>query len=354
MKIIEAPRVIIDNPDSIFNYFAWPSVARLCDGTLAAVCSGYRMRHICPFGKAVICYSKNEGKTWTRPAAIIDTPLDDRDSGILVTKDRVFVTSFNNTAAFQRKIIGEQTGESADLIRAYINKIPNGAEEKYLGSHYVISRDGGYSFGDIHRCDITSPHGPIQTKDGRILWAGRYFNGEDKPTGVAMYELDENENFVKLCDIAPCTDEFGEGYACEPYAAELCDGRILMAIRVQRGGEHPLFTVYTCYSTDGGRSFSSPLPLIDKEAGSPPHILVHSSGDVVITYARRKDDFGIRAVISHDGGNTFGEETVITRGAPSPDLGYPSSVELSDGNILTVYYEKGGDHAEIKQVIWKI
>ena len=62
MRIIEQPKTIIDNPDSIFGYFAWPTVARLYDGTLAAVCSGFRLRHICPFGKAVISYSRDDGK----------------------------------------------------------------------------------------------------------------------------------------------------------------------------------------------------------------------------------------------------------------------------------------------------
>ena len=40
-------KTIIQNPNSKFNYFAWPSLARLHDGTLAAVCSGFRIGHVC-------------------------------------------------------------------------------------------------------------------------------------------------------------------------------------------------------------------------------------------------------------------------------------------------------------------
>lgn len=105
MKILNSSekRVVCANPDSAFRYFAWPTVAYLPDGTLAMTASGFRLAHICPFGKAVICYSKDEGATWTRPAPVIDTPLDDRDAGITAFGNgRVILTSFNNTIRQQR------------------------------------------------------------------------------------------------------------------------------------------------------------------------------------------------------------------------------------------------------------
>ena len=104
MKIekIGPPKIIMDNPESQHRYFGWPSVARLQNGKIAAVASGYRRRHVCPFGKAVIAYSEDEGETYTRPAAVIDTPLDDRDADITTFGDKgVVITSFNNTREFQ-------------------------------------------------------------------------------------------------------------------------------------------------------------------------------------------------------------------------------------------------------------
>ena len=96
-------RIICDNPDSPFNYFGWPSVSRLPDDTLAMGASGFRLKHVCPFGKAILCYSRDEGKTWTRPSAVIDTVLDDRDCGVVpFGNGRVMLTSFNNTLAMQR------------------------------------------------------------------------------------------------------------------------------------------------------------------------------------------------------------------------------------------------------------
>ena len=101
-------KVICENPHSPFNYFAWPTVERLPSGELAMVCSGFRTAHVDPFGKLVICYSRNEGKTWTRPAVLIDTPLDDRDGGICTfSGGRVMVTTFNNTIETQQMAIDD-------------------------------------------------------------------------------------------------------------------------------------------------------------------------------------------------------------------------------------------------------
>ena len=64
-------KTIIQNPNSKFNYFAWPSLARLHDGTLAAVCSGFRIGHVCPFGKVVMAKSTDDGKTFSKPRQIL-------------------------------------------------------------------------------------------------------------------------------------------------------------------------------------------------------------------------------------------------------------------------------------------
>ena len=82
IELIGKPKKIMSNPYSRHGYFAWPTVARLQDGKIMAGASGFRIEHICPFGKAVISYSFDNGETYTPPAPVIDTPLDDRDVGI--------------------------------------------------------------------------------------------------------------------------------------------------------------------------------------------------------------------------------------------------------------------------------
>ncbi|NLD43208.1 MAG: exo-alpha-sialidase, partial [Chloroflexi bacterium] len=56
-------------------YLGWPSVAHLGDGALAAVFSGDRDEHICPFGVTQWVTSSDRGETWSAPVTINDTPL---------------------------------------------------------------------------------------------------------------------------------------------------------------------------------------------------------------------------------------------------------------------------------------
>ena len=75
-------------------------------------------------------------------------------------------------------------------------------------------------------------------------------------------------------------------------------------------------------------------------SGSPPHLLKHSSGALVCVYGRREAPFGERALVSWDNGETWTEDYDLDNRAVGGDLGYPCSVELDDGSILTVYYQK--------------
>ena len=83
IELMGAPRVIMENPASRHCYFAWPTVARLRNGRLAVAASGYRLTHVCPFGKGVLSFSENEGETWTQPMVVVDTVMDNRDAGVL-------------------------------------------------------------------------------------------------------------------------------------------------------------------------------------------------------------------------------------------------------------------------------
>ena len=57
-------------------------------------------------------------------------------------------------------------------------------------------------------------------------------------------------------------------------------------------------------------------------------------------YGYRGQPPGQRAIISRDDGGTWQAPIVLRDDGPDADLGYPSSVELPDGTLLTVYYQK--------------
>ena len=74
-----------------------------------------------------------------------------------------------------------------------------------------------------------------------------------------------------------------------------------------------------------------------------------------MTYARRQDPPRICARLSYDGGKTFGEEIALNPSVTS-DNGYPSTVELSDGTMLTAYYQRlpEDDFCSILYTKWRI
>ncbi|MBQ8908380.1 MAG: exo-alpha-sialidase [Clostridia bacterium] len=365
ISLINGPKTVMSNPTSKHNYFAWPTVARLKNGRLAVVASGFRIQHVCPFGKTVLSFSEDEGESYTLPAPVIDTPLDDRDGGILpFGKSGVIVTSFNNKLDFQRRV-AEHSGYK-DYRLAYLDAVDREEEARYLGASFRVSFDNGVTFGALYKSPVTSPHGPVQRQNGDIVWVGRTFSPKDAMMAedcICAYLLHpENGEMEYIGRIDDVVIEGEKQLSCEPYAFEREDGVLLCHIRVQSPrGCKERFTTYQAISEDGGRTWSKPEPLLSVFGGAPSHIMRHSSGVLVAVYGFRgapygAKPFGIKAMFSRDNGKTWDTEYDIYKNEGTEDIGYPSTVELSDGSLLTVFYakEQEGCPAVIMQQKWRI
>ena len=70
------------------------SVSRISEGVIGVVASGFRNSHIGPFGRTVLTITKDEGKTWSPVHVINDSPLDDRDAGLLRLSDNYLLLSW--------------------------------------------------------------------------------------------------------------------------------------------------------------------------------------------------------------------------------------------------------------------
>ena len=352
VEIIEEARTILSNPDSPFNYFAWPTVARLPDGRLAVVCSGFRREHICPFGQAVMMTSGDEGKTYSPAVPVIETPLDDRDAGIVsFGENGVIVTSFNNSREAQRG-----WNPDNEEYMAYVDTVTDEDEARYLGATYRISSDGGETFGDILISPVSSPHGPTALRDGSLVWVGRTFSANnvfEDTNAIQAYKIAEDGAMTYLGAVPQVFKDGKKVNMCEPSAIELPDGTLLCHFR----GNNLVFTVYQTRSTDGGRTWSQPEQLLDDFGGAPPHLYLHSSGVLICAYGYRAGPtFGIRVMLSRDYGVTWDKDIVLWEEGVSADLGYPATVERKDGSLLTVFYAKDAADgpAVIKQIHWKI
>ena len=351
-----------------FKYNAWPSVISLSDGTILAAWSGERLKHICPFGKVMASRSVDGGYTWSAPYCIQDTPLDDRDAGLLQVNDLIFMTSVTNHRKFQREYNEKGGGalervpslhlpdspEQKAFVSAYIDLISDEEEKRYLGPTIAVSRDNGNTFSEPTHLPLTSPHGPTLLRDGRILHIGTFssMHPEVYQRGIFVEEIDLNGNATAsptLVAKAPSP----EGEWCEPYLCQMPNGDLLAAIRYKNGDLHD---IYLCRSTDGGKTFSEAKA--QNWDGFPPHIFVTSKGVVVLSYGHRhKPERGIRARLSYDNGHSFGEEIILRNDGLDWDLGYPTTTENENGELITVYYMKDvakKDENRIQYTIWKL
>ncbi len=367
MKIVvtELPRVIMTKAHGLHRYFAWPTVSRLQDGRIAVASSGNRLWHICPFGKAVISYSTDEGKTYTEPMSVIDTVLDDRDAGLCVFGENSFiVTSFNNTVGFQRKFV---EFNHSDYRSGYLDSVTAEDEARDKGSNFRITTDGGVTFGPIYKCPVTSPHGPTALRDGSILWVGRICRPDHD------YDDHVDEDFCDVYSIGldgTCSfvgrlpEIYEDGIkidSCEPDMIELDDGTLLCHIRAQSkkasadGMSASVFTIYQTVSCDGGKTWSLPERIQPVQEGAPSHLLMHSSGVLLATYGHRANPYGIKVIFSKDQGKTWSDGAWLYDGALSADVGYPSTIELKDGSLLTVFYAPHGseDLCAVWQMKWR-
>ena len=73
-----------------------------------------------------------------------------------------------------------------------------------------------------------------------------------------------------------------------------------------------------------------------------------------MTYGYRRSPFGNQARTSKDHGRTWSETIAISADGAGGDLGYPSTIQLADGSLLTVWYEKlaSSEFAVLRQSHW--
>lgn len=358
--------VVYRATETPFRYQGWPSVTVDENGNLYAVFSGYRSSHVCPMGKTVMCVSCDGGELWSCPIIVNDTVYDDRDAGITYLGDGKMVLSwFHNNPEYyfgpwREKVINNAEPEAIHavegMLKYYEERFAKGGD--VAASFTKVSDDYGMSWHSKTEIPVSAPHGAVYTKSGRLLYVGKNTKGRIEFVGklqfnsadTVLYESFDNGVSWQYVSTIPIEDVMIRKSAYEPHIAELADGTLFVAIRI---GEKEDFTIYTTRSTDGGKTWSQ---LAETGiCGSPPHLLVLSDGNLLLSYSRRLPPLGSRARISTDGGATFGEEFILSDTWHN-DHGYAATAELPDGTFVTVYYERYGDDSKtsILYTKWKL
>jgi len=333
----------------------WPTIARSPQDELLVVFSGGRKHHVDPYGKTMLVRSGDQGVSWSEAEVINNSPLDDRDAGIVICADGSWLVSLftSNLFATWKDAASHYGQAEVDSWRPYIEQLTPDVLKRYLGNFTILSRDQGKTWSDLRPVPVTAPHGPVVGKDGELLFLGNRYG--ERVDIVCYASRDQGETWQERGVLSNARAIEGI-YLCEPHLVQLTDGRLLGQLRVNSADVEKRQLMQSL-SADGGRSWS---PVVSSGIwGLPPHLLRHSSGVLLSSYGHRREPFGQRVAISDDASLSWSQVLLLHTirykdrkhaddiGEPCyyqvPDLGYPATVELADGSLYSVWYQSRPD-----------
>ncbi|MDX2268753.1 MAG: sialidase family protein [Bryobacter sp.] len=318
-------------PNSAADFRGWPTLCRRRSGELLIAYSGGRQAHVCPFGRVELIRSLDNGQTWSAPQVLFDTPIDDRDAGLVETPTGALLVTTFTSIVYQTKLsTAPSSWQDAERATTQAQK------QSLLGCWMLRSTDGGLTWSAPYRVPVNSPHGPITTASGRLLYPGKDLYGSG---GIAIYESPDDGLHWRL--LAPLPTRPGDNPAeyHELHGVEASPGHLIVHIR-NHNPANDRETLQT-ESHDGGKAWTTPHPI--GVWGLPSHLLRLRSGRqrdgrLLMSYGYRRDPRGNHVRTSDNGGATWSAPIILSNDGAG-DLGYPSTVELPSGELLTLWYE---------------
>ena len=307
----------------------FPTLLKLKDGSLGAVVRG-GAPHVGVLSRLDLIRSWDGGKTWNFDSTIVPGTMqwDNRGSTAGVMADGTIVVCYWENYCYHGYLFD------------YWADTPSKA-------FYVYSADNGRTWSKKRPvnsrpvCPTVNFHGHIVTlPDGTGLMPA-YGGAKGKPycRSIVLRSKDNGRTWGEPSVIA-------DGYN-EVSLTCLRDGTVLAVMR----NDTSTFDVgeAVARSTDGGRTWSEPVSAT-KPRQHPADILELQSGNILMTYGNRIWDLAVGAVLSRDGGRTWDLENRVnlarhnlTPNKNGADTGYPSTVQIDDGTIVTAYYRVGHD-----------
>ncbi len=302
----------------------FPVLINLQNGELAAVVrSG--APHLGVGGRLDLIKSKDGGKTWSKPKTVANLPPDSRNPAFGQSRNGTLILAFAVTGPYDN---GQFTQKTQEYTIWFTRSFDNG--EKWEKPRRM----------DISPLQYGSPYGKIiQLEDGTLLLNIYAWCLPSEGTNLPP----EKQGYFSY--IFPSRDE-GESWGAPILIARhfsetsllSLGGKRILAIMRDEGSSG----LWQSFSEDGGKSWSKPQRVTEGPR-LPGDAILLKSGRILLTYGRRLPPYGVECLISHNGGRTWDKENglLLEWGAKNGDCGYPSSAQLDDHTIVTLYYGVG-------------
>ncbi|GLS19692.1 hypothetical protein GCM10007874_27090 [Labrys miyagiensis] len=360
VEVVER-RVLHRDPHA---YCAHPHLAVATDGAFLLVFNRAPRRMLTlhppqdPEFRNVLMRSEDEGRSWSAPAVV---PAYDWSgvecAGLTVLRNgRVLLNQwrFEWLPLPLARTLGRADLTLPGTLMRHLAASPEldsftagglSAEQSFAEQSFPWARGGGETVvhlsDDGGRTFITTSHidtlpfsggyglrGALELPDGDIL-----LPLSDVPHYRAVFTVRSRDGGDSWG--APMLVAAGQGHEFEePAPLLLPSGRMLMLLR-----DNISRILHAVASDDGGLSWSKPVPT---GIGSyPAQLIALPGGEIACVSGQRSPPFGIMLHLSRDQGLSWGAGPMTLVGdLPTKDLGYPTVVRRSDGNLMVVFYAR--------------
>jgi len=316
---------------AIDNVCAWPNLTVLDDGTIIATIFN-QPSHARAVGD-VECWATTDGYFWEKRGTPARHEPNANRMNVAAGKanngDLLVIASGWSLKAIEKTEDASQRYELKDVLRPWVSRSSDG------GRHWNVSQQA-FPAGEPGMTEFI-PFGDILPGADGSLRVLAYAQSDDKATNkVSMFRSEnDGKNWVQLSVISDGLGEtaFSKGHN-ETAFFHLGEGKWIAAARRWRAGAATdLFR-----SADDGNTWQLDHQLT-QESQHPAHLLLLNDGRLLLTYGNRvPGNFGVATKISEDRGVSWSEEVQVVNDLMVSDAGYPASVLLPDGRILTAYY----------------
>ena len=306
---------------AIDNACAWPNLTLLPDGALAAIIFN-QPTHGGWEGDVECWASEDGGRLWRRRGVVARHDPGENRMNVAAGRARDGSLVVLASGWSRRNAPGEWTSpHRGEVLPVWVCRSRDGGatwEHGGDGASFSESAARQIPFGDI----VALPDGTL----GASLYDWALEAGN---TAHFYVSSDDGETWTLRGTVQAET-------ANETTPVVLPDGRVLAAARTLGDGHLELYS-----SSDSGATWQARGPLT-MGGQHPGHLLVLADGRLLLTYGiRNKGLYGVGTRLSEDQGRTWRPPAVLVDFESATDGGYPATVQMEDGALVTAYYANG-------------